>query len=149
MKTLKSLAIFRRDSYDRYYHLHSCIIRKLLVFLKRIQQDSRSLERLIINNEDDIYDSILNHADNFGVFLEWFMTGSLVKSFALHPENNFWENHSLTLLDHERFRELEQLVNITFSNRLENLTELKSVRGRCGDDIQVFLNYYLFLLIYN
>jgi len=138
MKTLESLAILRRDSADSYRHLHYHTIQKLLFFIKEIQKDSRSLERLIINNKDDLRNFVMNHADNFPVFLEWFMTGRSVKSFAL-LENYFWKNNSLTILDHERFRELEQLADITFSHRLEHLTKLKFVRGNCGNDIQVII----------
>jgi len=127
MKTLKSLAILRRDCYQ---HHHYYIIRKLFNFLKAIQKESRSLERLTINKDD-------LQAYNFRVFLEWFMAGPSIKSFVL-IECYFWEKNPLTLLNHERFRELEQLAHIAFTHRLEHLTKLKYVHGRCGDNIQVF-----------
>lgn len=139
MKKLKSLAIIRKDSSDSYYHHHFYIIKWLLFFLKGIQKESRSLERLIIN-KDDI------QTYNFRVFLDWFMAGTSVKSFAL-LESYFWERNPLNILNHERFRHLEQLANITFSHRLENLTELKYVHGRCGNDIQVIFPYYYILLV--
>ena len=133
MIKLKSLAILRSDSHDSY---HYYIIKQLLFFLKEIQNESRSLERLIIVKKDHI-------PNNYCIFLEWFMTGPSVKSFAL-LESYFWENNSLTILDHERFRELEQLAHITFSHRLEHLYKLKFVHGHCINDIQVFIYYCYF-----
>ncbi len=142
MKNLKSLAVISKDSsdcfcqrfYQGFYHHHWYTILKLFMFLKEIQKESRSLERLFINREDI-------HWYDGRVCLEWFMSGPSVKSFSL-LESYFLEGEPLTeLFNHKRFRELEQLGHITFSHRLEYLTKLKYVHGRCGDDIQVFLSF--------
>ena len=134
MKGMKSLAIQTKDSSEICYSYHDCMIRKLLLFLMEIQKESRSLERLLINK-------YVIQVSNFQDFLDWFLTGPSVKSFVL-PRSDFWEDNPLTVLDHERFRKLEQLANITFSHRLEHLSELKYVHGECGEDIQVFLNLH-------
>ena len=142
MKNLKSLAIISVFSYDRFYHHHSYTIQKLLMFLMKIQKESRSLEKLFISR-DLSYD--------FNDCLAWFMAGPSVKSFAL-LNSYFLRGNPLTvgLLNHERFRELEQLAHITFSHRLEYLTELTYVHGRCGDNIQVLLyKIFFYLMIYN
>ena len=134
IKGMKSLAIQTKDSSEIRYSYNDCMIRKFLLSLMEFQKESRSLERLLINKDDIQTD-----------FLDWFMTGPTVKSFVLQ-RSNFWLEHPHTVLFHERFRELEHLANISFTHRLEFLTELKYVLGRCGEDIQVFPFLFIFTL---
>jgi len=141
MKTLKSLTILRNDSSEIFHNHHYFFIRKLLLFVSQIQKESlgllevNSLERLCITK-------CVTRVNQFGDFLESFMSGPSVKSFVW-LRNDFWIINPLELLDHERFRLLEQLGHITFS-RLEYLPELSYIHGECKGDIKVCTAFLCF-----
>ena len=130
MQRLKSLVILL-GSHSQSYVMDDSTREFTFNWLPDLQADS--LERLWVTTSMD-YDWL----DDYG--LECVIGGSTVKSIVTQFSDVDLSADSCVLYD-DRFRHLEHLADIPFDyleDGLEQLTELKYVRGECMSSTEVF-----------
>jgi len=92
----------------------------------------RSLKRLWVREDTSF-------AVQRSLTIEHFITTPFVKAL------NLWEDDEIhSELNHPKFRQMEQLGGIYFSNSLAHMTQLKFAHGYCVDDY-VIIHLLLFL----
>ncbi len=123
LKSLKSLVIIPHyqndpESPHNYSYQDPFIVELLKWMFESQDLLPSSLERLWIPEQRKFRRLNVEH-----------LPAAIVKSLSL------WEGDGIhTQLDHPKFKEMEQLGGIYFSNSLAKMTQLKFVNGRCHDD---------------